>query len=91
MDKKLPLKCPSCSDKLSVIGLKCETCETEVRGSYKLPLLAKLSNEDQLFILEFLKSSGSIKEMASQAKVSYPTMRNRLDDLINTIKNLETK
>lgn len=71
------------------MSLKCEECETIVNGSFKLPLLARLSNEDQLFVLEFLKSSGSIKEMASQAKVSYPTMRNRLDDLINTIKILE--
>jgi hypothetical protein len=89
MDKKLPLQCPSCSHKLSVMGLKCEDCETVVTGSFQLPLLARLSNEDQVFVLEFLKSSGSIKEMASQAKVSYPTMRNRLDDLINTIKQLE--
>jgi hypothetical protein len=89
MDKKLPLQCPSCSTKLSVMSLKCEACETVVTGSFKLPLLAKLSNDDQIFILEFLKSSGSIKEMASQAKVSYPTMRNRLDDLISTIKQLE--
>jgi len=56
-----------------------------------MPLLARLSNEDQLFVLEFLKSSGSIKEMASQAQVSYPTMRNRLDDLIDTIKKMEKK
>jgi len=91
MNKKLPLQCPSCANKLSVTSLTCEECETTVTGTYSMPLLARLSNEDQLFVLEFLKSSGSIKEMASQAQVSYPTMRNRLDDLIDTIKKMEKK
>ena len=91
MNKKLPLQCPSCTSKLSVTSLTCEECKTTVTGTYSMPLLARLSNEDQLFVLEFLKSSGSIKEMASQAQVSYPTMRNRLDDLIDTIKKMEKK
>lgn len=89
--KKLPLICPSCEAPLSVQRLVCHSCETHVEGLYQLPLLAQLSNEEQLFVLQFLKSSGSIKEMASQMGFSYPTMRNKLDDLIHKVEKLETE
>lgn len=84
--KYLPTTCPSCSGKLAVKRLHCENCETEVEGLYSLPTLASLSQDDQEFILEFIKASGSLKEMASLLKVSYPTVRNRLDDVITKLK-----
>ncbi len=69
--------------------LRCEKCDTEVEGLYGLPILASLSQEDQEFILEFVKASGSLKEMASLLKVSYPTVRNRLDEIIERVKQNE--
>lgn len=85
---KLPIFCPSCESSLNVSQMKCNHCETEVNGNYELPLYLKLSREEQDFILQFFLSSGSIKEMAKQQELSYPTMRNRMDDLIDKIKNL---
>lgn len=84
--KNLPTACPSCSSKLAVKRLRCEQCETEVEGLYSLPLLASLSQDDQEFVLEFIKASGSLKEMAAILKVSYPTVRNRLDEVIAKLK-----
>ena len=84
--KNLPTTCPSCSRKLAVKRLYCEKCETEVQGLYSLPALASLSEDDQEFILEFIKASGSLKEMAAILKVSYPTVRNRLDEVISKLK-----
>jgi hypothetical protein len=84
--KNLPTTCPSCSGKLAVKRLHCEKCETEVEGFYSLPVLASLSQDDQEFILAFIKTSGSLKEMASLLHVSYPTVRNRLDDVIVKLK-----
>jgi hypothetical protein len=84
--KNLPTTCPSCSGKLAVKRLHCEKCETEVEGFYPLPLLVSLSQEDQEFILEFIKASGSLKDMAALLKVSYPTVRNRLDEVIEKIR-----
>jgi hypothetical protein len=89
--KKLPLCCPSCESLLSVNRMHCKSCDTNVEGSYELPLLAQLNGEEQKFVISFLKSSGSIKEMASQMGMSYPTMRNMLDDLIEKVKTLENK
>jgi hypothetical protein len=87
---KLPINCPSCENALRVSMMKCDQCQTEVSGTYDLPLYLKLSREDQDFILEFFLSSGSIKEMAKQAGNSYPTMRNKMDDLIEKIKKLKS-
>ena len=87
--KQLPTTCPSCSGKLAVKRLRCENCETDVEGLYELPPLASLSQDDQEFIREFVKASGSLKEMASLLKVSYPTVRNRLDEVITNLKQNE--
>lgn len=89
MKKQLPLYCPSCAHHLEVEALICKHCETKVIGEFSLPKLTLLSYEDQNFILEFVKASGSIKLMAGKMKLSYPTVRNILDDLIEKIKNLE--
>ena len=48
--------------------------------------LANLDDEDLAFIKKFLLASGSLKEMAKQYNVSYPTVRLRLDRLIQKIR-----
>lgn len=85
----LPCICPSCSKQLKVKSLKCENCQTEVIGNYELPVLAKLSNDEQSFILKFVKHSGSLKEMSSELNLSYPTVRNLLNDIIEKIQSYE--
>ena len=90
MNKKLPLKCPSCETQLQVKQMCCENCGTEVTGVYSLPPLTQLSIDDQKFILEFVKASGSLKLMAQSMKLSYPTVRNILDEIIDRLNKLET-
>jgi hypothetical protein len=85
----LPVNCPSCQAQLKVKSLKCEQCQTEVSGSYNLPVLATLSENDQQFITRFVINSGSLKEMATELKLSYPTVRNMLNDVIEKIKSHE--
>lgn len=83
--KRLPLKCPACNTSLKVGQLHCEQCRTEVNGSFNLPLLATLTEEEQSFILDFVRFSGSLKDMAKKMGISYPTVRNVLDDLIEKL------
>lgn len=52
--------------------------------------MAALEDEDGTFIKKFILASGSLKEMAAQYGVSYPTVRLRLDRLIQKIKISET-
>ena len=89
MKKKLPVICPSCTSGLKVNSLHCENCETTINGLFELPVLLQLSPQEQAFILNFVISSGSLKVMAGKLKLSYPSVRNMLDDLIDRIKNLE--
>ena len=89
MNKKLPLRCPSCENQLQVKQMYCESCGTEVTGIYLLPLISQLTVDDQKFIIDFIKSSGSLKIMAQNMKLSYPTVRNLLDDIINRINQLD--
>ena len=53
--------------------------------------LAELSDEDLTFIKRFILASGSLKEIAKQYGITYPTVRLRLDRLIQKIKVLESQ
>ena len=48
--------------------------------------MANLEEEDLVFIKRFLLSSGSLKEIAGEYGVSYPTVRLRLDRLLQKIR-----
>ena len=52
--------------------------------------MAELEDEDLALIKKFLLSSGSLKEVASLYGVSYPTVRLRLDRLIQKIQLTES-
>ena len=52
--------------------------------------MAELEDEDLAFVKKFILASGSLKEVASVYGVSYPTVRLRLDRLIQKIKLSET-
>lgn len=52
-------------------------------GSYTVPPWTRiLSEEDWQFLKRFLLASGSLKDLASEYDISYPTVRSRLDRLI---------
>ncbi|MFC4805060.1 DUF2089 family protein [Filifactor villosus] len=48
--------------------------------------MVNLDEEDLSFIKNFILSSGSLKEIAKQYEVTYPTVRLRLDKLIQKIQ-----
>ncbi len=90
MRAQLPTSCPSCGAELRVARLACHGCETLISGSYTLPALARLNADDQEFVASFIRSSGSLKEMAKRYGVSYPIVRNRLNELIARLAELES-
>jgi hypothetical protein len=83
----LPVRCPSCETALEVERLKCPGCATRLEGQFELPALLRLTADDLEFIVAFVRASGSLKEMARLRRQSYPTIRNRLDEVI---ANLDT-
>lgn len=52
--------------------------------------MVNLDDEDLSFIKKFIVASGSLKEIAGQYGVTYPTVRLRLDKLIQKIQISET-
>lgn len=62
-----------------------------IEGEFELPLLARLSAEDQVFIMAFIQCHGSIKDMEQMFGISYPTVKNRLNRLAGKLKLVETR
>ncbi len=89
IQKILPVTCPSCAGRMKVQRLHCANCETSIEGAFELPVLNYLNSEELDFVLQFVKTSGSIKDMSTQLGLSYPTVRNMLDDLITKISKTE--
>jgi hypothetical protein len=52
--------------------------------------MANLEDEDIVFIKKFIMASGSLKEVANQYGVTYPTVRLRLDKVIQKIQISES-
>ncbi len=83
--EKLSGKCSYCGGELHIERLRCKGCNIAVEGEIPLPRLARLSPEDREFIELFVRLSGSLKDMSKQLGISYPTMRNRLNRIIELL------
>jgi hypothetical protein len=70
---------------LIVERVRLEGRDIAVEGAFELPQLAKLPLEDQIFIVAFVRSHGSIKEMEQVFGVSYPTIKARLNRISQSL------
>ncbi len=82
---ELSTRCPYCFSQVHVTGLHCDTCDTDITSRFAVPQFLHLSAEQQKFATDFIIASGSLKEIAAQYGVSYPTVRARLDRLIEAL------
>jgi hypothetical protein len=60
-----------------------------IEGSFSLPPLANLSAEDQVFVMAFVRCSGSIKDMEQMFGISYPTVKNRINRIAQQLEFVE--
>ena len=79
------LKCPSCEGNLTVTSLKCPDCAINIDGDFALPQLLKLTRAQIDFIEVFIKNRGIIREVERELGISYPTVRARLDEVIQAL------
>ena len=74
-------KCPICGSNTEVTSIYCNTCDTKIEGHFHLCKFCRLTSEQKAFIDAFIKCRGNIKEVEKELGVSYPTVKNRLEDV----------
>lgn len=79
-------RCPYCGADLAVTRMSCRSCKVSIEAEFPPSRLARLPLEHQRFIELFLLADGSLKEIAERAGVSYPTVRSRLDKVIEALR-----
>ena len=76
---------------LTIERVRLSDSQITIEGEFELPRLARLSAEDQVFIMAFVQCHGSIKDMEQMFGISYPTVKNRLNRLAEMLKLVETQ
>lgn len=85
MRKEVIGKCPVCSKDLEVVRLSCSTCGTAVEGNFQLCKFCYLTKEQKDFAEIFIRNRGNIKEIEKDMGISYPTVKNKLENLIEAL------
>src|SRR4051794_31236819 len=88
-DEPLPVTndCPYCGTAMAVTEMTCGPCAVSIRASFPMARIAGLPIEHQRFIEMFVLAGGNLKEIAEQVGVSYPTIRSRLDKVIDALRS----
>jgi len=80
-------ECPVCETELHAVKLKCSSCHTTIENTFRFSKFSRLSKEQLHFIELFLINRGNIKEVEKALNVSYPTVRAKLDNIINVLQH----
>jgi hypothetical protein len=72
--------CPVCGQNTEVTAITCNDCGTRIEGHFQLCRFCRLTEEQKSFIETFIKCRGNIKEVEKELGISYPTVKNRLED-----------
>ncbi len=78
-------KCPVCSNELTVTRLHCDACDTSLEGRFANSVLPGLNEEQLDFVETFVRCEGKITRMEDELGLSYPTIRNRLHEVIRAM------
>ena len=78
-------KCPVCGGELTVTRLHCDTCDTAIEGRFTNGAFAGLTSEQLDFIETFIRVEGRMNRMTDEMGISYPTLRNRLHEVIRAL------
>ncbi len=78
-------KCPVCGQNTEVTSISCSGCGTRIEGHFQLCRFCRLTEEQKSFIETFIKCRGNIKEVEKELGISYPTVKNRLEDAANAL------
>lgn len=77
--------CPVCEHSLHVQRLACNNCQTVIENNFSLSQFASLSKDQLDFIEVFVVKRGNIKEVEKVLGISYPTVRSKLNQIIEQL------
>lgn len=85
--QKLPEKCPICKSDILVTRLFCPHCDSIIEGHFQPQSgpFSDLTEEQIHFVLTFVRCEGRFNRMEEELNLSYPTLRNRLYDVIRAL------
>lgn len=78
-------ECPICGGELIATTLECRHCDTKIQGRFITGPFAGLSAEQLEFVELFIRNEGKITRMQEELELSYPTIRNRLHEIIRAL------
>ena len=77
--------CPFCSGEVLIKEVECKSCNTIIKGEFRQNRFSLFSNEQLYFIEIFLKNEGNIKLVEKDLGISYPTVKNKLQKIIEVL------
>ena len=80
--------CKHCDHQLSITQWTCTVCGVQSQGIFGQSRLGRLPGEWQDLAEQILLAGGNLKEVAQMQSISYPTLRKRVDSLIDALKHL---
>lgn len=78
-------KCPVCTHQLKAVKLTCQNCGTNIENTFDFPKLMHLTREQLDFVEVFILCRGNIKDVEKELNISYPTVRAKLDQVIEQL------
>lgn len=90
MIRKILEACPSCGGALEIGEVHCTVCETHVHARYRPCDFCTLTEEQSTFLRLFVTSRGNLSEIEKRLGVSYPTVRAKLDEVIERLSRDES-
>jgi hypothetical protein len=74
---------------LNVTRVACQACGLTYEGAFQAPRLARLDGNNQHLIELVVLAAGNLKEVAAELEISYPTLRKRLEAVIDELRGLQ--
>jgi len=81
----IPNQCPLCSGEILITRLYCRQCDTTFEGRFTGTPFAQLNPEQLAFVETFVRCEGRFKRMEEELKLSYPTIRKQLQDVVRAL------
>lgn len=84
---EIPRKCPVCNEVHAITRVYCSNCDTTIEGHFHATEspFAALTPEQLNFVLTFVRCEGRFTRLEDELKLSYPTLRNRLNEIIRAL------